>query len=361
MGNSRSNNAGIFESNSDVFDQFRVRKSKVVLIYVSSVLMFYLWYQAIFNISYADELWAYDSLEDFLIGFAVNFIPILLIFLFCTFIVFKIRWKRHKRYRLAFDFALSFLGPVTVNMLFISVSLIMGKEAEIRWPLVIVLDIMILTIVEAAWFMINYQHVQRKYEEKRLLASRLEYNVLRTQVNPHFLFNSLNILHSLSHLDIPKTQDFILMLSKMYRYIMVRRDNMSVKLSDELTFLASYIQVLQFFYYDCFDVEFEGYEHIQGQEMVPFSLQLLIENVTKHNIINQETPMIVKVRIEPDFIEVSNPMHPKADVNPVDSTGIGLDYMNKLYKFNGKEVEYSNTGDTFMVRVPFLSTPATQT
>lgn len=325
---------------------------KVRLYYLLGVAIFYLWYQAIVNVLYAGTLLAYDDFSDFLVGCAINGSMILLLFVINTAIVYGIKWRRNEFHRILLDLLLSFTAPVIVNGIFTVIVLMMGKEPMVMWLQTYVVNMMIFMLNEGVLFLINYKKSQR-------VAAQLRYEVLRAQVNPHFLFNSLNILYSLTHLDIEKSREFIISLSGMYRYIMTHSGEMTVSVREELEFLAPYTEVLKMLYYDSLDVEIRGEENVDRQRMVPYSLQLLMENVIKHNVVSREYPMKVEVDINPHSITVRNVLRPKEEsIKPAmeKSTGTGLKYLQELIRLNGKECAVRKSEGMFEVEVPFVDT-----
>lgn len=324
--------------------------------YLLGVFIFYVWYQATVNVMFEGTLFNFDGVKD-LIGAAIGCFMIFSLFILNTLIVFNIKWRRHKVYRLVIDFALSLFCPAIANSFFIVFSLIIGQKAQIMWMESYVINFMIFMINEMIFFIVNYEQTRQKYETSQRLAVQLEYDVLRTQVNPHFLFNSFNILYSLTHIDIVKSQEFVMSLSRMYRYIMSRRDVATESLAHELEFLQSYVEVLKMLYFDCFDIEITGLATgYEDKHLIPYSLQLLVENVTKHNAIGRDNPMCVLIHITEEGLTVSNPIKPRQDGSGGSKdTGIGLNYLTKLYHLYGCNFEVKTNEGNFTVFVPFIN------
>lgn len=322
--------------------------------YMVGVTAFYVWYQAIMNVLYGGTVFAYHSFMDFVEGTVINFIPIFVMFILNTLVVFR-KWLRvNSLWDIPLSFVLSLGIPVIINGGFALISVMMGENPNIMWIQTFLINFMVFMINEIVWFMANYRKSLQMYEATRRIAMQLEYNVLRAQVNPHFLFNSLNILYSLSHIDVPRSQEFILSLSRIYRYIVTLRESMVVSLSDEIDFLKSYIDVLSILYYDCFVVDIKGEDKVGERQVVPFSLQLIIENVTKHNVINKENPMTVYVEIEESGMRVRNSLNLKNFETPNETNGVGLVYLTELYGLHGKKFSYEKTETDFIVNVPYI-------
>ncbi|MCM1319686.1 MAG: histidine kinase [Muribaculaceae bacterium] len=330
-------------------------KRKFCFLYLLGVLIFYLWYQAVVNVLYSGKLLAYENFTDFIIGFAINGLMIFMLFILNTTIVYGIKWRRNKIYRVLLDLTLSFLAPLITNSIFLLICQIFGKDGEVLWLQAYVINVMIFLINESSFFLVNYKRQERMYQMVQRVAAQLEYDVLRAQLNPHFLFNSLNILYSLIHLDVEKSRDFLLSLSRMYRYIMSRRANTIVSVKDELDFLDSYVEVLKMLYLDCFKIEINNPDKYLSRDMIPYSLQLLIENVTKHNVISKNSPMTVSIDMGEDGLTVSNPLHPK-NIKPDRETGsgVGLTYLTKLYNLHGKTISKQKTDTAYIVHLPYL-------
>lgn len=332
-----------------------MKRWKICLIYILGVFMFYLWYQATVNLLYGGKLLYFEGVIDFLKAIATGYPILLAMFVLNTLIVFYIKVKRDKFARVALDFVLSQAVPFIVNISAIGICLIFGKHLNVLWIQTFVINFMIFMINESLWFVANYRLSRQQYAEARNMATQLEFNVLRSQVNPHFLFNSLNTLYSLTHIDINQAREFVVSLSGLYRYIMNRRDSDTVSLHDELDFLDSYVEVLKILYYDCFEVHITNNAKMEDKLLIPFTLQLLIENVTKHNVINADQPMHVDINISERGITVKNSIIERKKLpDDGEPRGVGLLYLKKLYGYHGKHFKHYIKDNTFTVEIPFL-------
>ena len=178
-----------------------------------------------------------------------------------------------------------------------------------------------------------------------------QYDALKAQVNPHFLFNSLTILYSLIDIDKEKSLQFTMSLSQTYRYILSHQDDREVPLKDEIGFLRSFANVLVIRYNESFKVEIYGEENIGDHIVIPYCLQLLLENVIKHNVINEKNPMCVKVEIDDCGVTMKNPIRLRQTLT---STKIGLAYIEKMYALYGKRFEYNEDNKIFTAKIPYL-------
>jgi two-component system, LytTR family, sensor kinase len=183
-----------------------------------------------------------------------------------------------------------------------------------------------------------------------------QYEALRNQVSPHFLFNSLSILSSLVHIDANLSEKFIDQLSKAYRYILEQKDNETVFLKTELDFLRAYAFLLKIRFESKFDVMISITDAEADQyHIAPLTLQLLIENCVKHNRMSQKEPLIVSVLIKDDHLVVTNPVRSRIETERVPSTGIGLaNIKNRYHLLTKNPVQIEQNDEWFMVKIPLL-------
>ena len=201
--------------------------------------------------------------------------------------------------------------------------------------------------------------VEKERLEKENLASQLE--GLRNQVNPHFLFNSLNTLIQI----IPENPDtavrFVRHLSKVYRYILEMKDSKTTALSNELEFLNAYIFLLKERFGE--NLKIKTAENIleDGQcdaQIVPLAMQIVLENAIKHNIISTEKPLNIEIFIENGTkLIVRNNLQRKNQVQ--EGTGTGLQNINNRYALvSGKQIDVIVTPQYFTVVMPLLKNEA---
>ena len=181
--------------------------------------------------------------------------------------------------------------------------------------------------------------IEKETLKQQSLINELE--ALKNQINPHFLFNSLNSLNSLVRDNKPATI-FVNKLSFMYRYILQSSSNDMVTLEEELKFLESYIYLIKTRYRDRFDINIAIDDHLKQEKIPSMSLQLLVENAVKHNEISESNPLLVKVYSKDSSIVVENKIKPRTTF--VDSTGNGLVNLNKRYQLLKKNtISISNS------------------
>ena len=189
--------------------------------------------------------------------------------------------------------------------------------------------------------------------EKARLA-QYRYMNLSQQVNPHFLFNSLNILDCLvCEQKTAQASTYIHKLAAIYRYMLRIEEERLVKLRDEMEFVGQYVDLLKVRFPEGLDVSIDIPEELMGRRVVPCSVQLLIENATKHNVVNADRPLRIRVRAEADSIVVSNTLNPKVSSGP--STGLGLKYLREQYHdVAGKEASVRMTDTEYTVQIPLI-------
>ncbi|MDH4091372.1 MAG: histidine kinase [Cyclobacteriaceae bacterium] len=178
-----------------------------------------------------------------------------------------------------------------------------------------------------------------------------KYESLKSQVSPHFLFNSFNALTNLVYEDQDKAAKFIKQLSEVYRYVLDSRDKEVVSLDEERKFLTAYLFLQQIRFGDKLDlnIQLDGTRSL----VAPLVLQMLVENAIKHNIISTENPLKIYIYVEDEFIVIENNVQKKS-VMFEESAGVGLDNIAKRYAFlSDKSVEISS-GEKFIVKLPII-------
>lgn len=204
--------------------------------------------------------------------------------------------------------------------------------------------------------MLRFQKAQT--ENQRLLTEnlRIRYNTLEQQVSPHFLFNSLNTLDGLIGTDDERAHGYLERLSSTYRYTLQQRG--TVTLAEELEFTNAYIYMMQIRHGEALSIEEHISPALMQRQMPAISLQMLVENAIKHNVVSLRHPLCISItsveRSESDAaIRVSNPCHPKADNEK--SAGIGLENLSGRYRmlFN-RQITINDDGNTFAVEIPLV-------
>lgn len=207
-----------------------------------------------------------------------------------------------------------------------------------------------LMIFTIAFFFILWQKSARK--EQKLIEENLKsrYNKLKSQVNPHFLFNSLNTLSELVYTDAKKADGYIQTLSGIYRYVLDNEENDLTELEKEIEFVKQYFSLQVVRDDGKISLEIDNFES-KGIKIIPVSLQVLVENALKHNSMSLEKPLNIRISLAGSYIVVSNPLQKKSILGQ--STQIGLSNLSERAKIiMGREIEITNENSTFTVKLP---------
>ncbi|HEY6901886.1 MAG TPA: histidine kinase, partial [Puia sp.] len=197
------------------------------------------------------------------------------------------------------------------------------------------------------------QRVGIELERARLDNMGAQYELLKQQVNPHFLFNSLNTLKYMVESDDEHSVDFILKLSDFYRYTLEKRKADLIKVSEELDILRAYVYLLKARFEEGIDLTITVDPVYERTLIPPFTLQLLVENCIKHNIVSLDKPLWVRVFSENDLIVVENRIQLKK--TPEASTGVGLENINQRYvHFIEKGIVILPSETLFTVKLPVI-------
>lgn len=206
-------------------------------------------------------------------------------------------------------------------------------------------------------YMINYAVTasnQMKEEKEKKHVAQFRYQKLKRQVNPHFLFNSLNVLDCLvCDEKTEQASTYIHKLASVYRYMIKSEDEEVVLLSDELTFVKMYTDLLQVRFPEGFEVVTDIKEEDKSRFVLPCSIQLLIENATKHNAFSSENPLVIMIQSNGSKVMVSNNISPK--ITSVQSTGLGQKYIRQQYlDLSGQSIHIEKNEKEYCVTLPLL-------
>jgi hypothetical protein len=232
-----------------------------------------------------------------------------------------------------------------------------GSIFNDNFPVLYAISLMAQITVYCIVFMVNYVlSAKSQMQEEREKANMAQYRYikLKHQVNPHFLFNSLNILDCLICEESPeRASAYTHKLAGIYRYMLKSEEEMIVSLRDELVFVGLYVDLLKERFPVGFEVEIDVPEDLMLRMVLPCSIQLLIENATKHNAVNADNPLIIKVEAIGESICVSNNIIPKMTKNP--STGLGQKYIRQMYlDLTGRQIEIAETKNNYSVTLPLI-------
>ena len=233
-------------------------------------------------------------------------------------------------------------------------------QTDLNW--IHFLELLIIAaICEAAIFSIVFLAVYATSAGRRMEAERgranlaqREYRQLKQQVNPHFLFNSLNILDCLIADDKKaEARDYVHKLSTLYRYMLRSENEPVVALSEEMEYVRMYVDLLKVRFPVGLEIETDIREEDQARFIIKYAIQLLVENAQKHNIISVDIPLRIHISSDGTKVVVANNRNPR--LTPPESTGVGLRHIRQNYRErSGKDILIRETDDEYIVELPLL-------
>ena len=220
----------------------------------------------------------------------------------------------------------------------------------------IILSFGVSAFIHARGFMIQWKNSVKQESTKQEIVAKTEtakFESLKNQLDPHFLFNSLNVLTSLIGENPQQAERFTTKLSKVYRYVLEQRNKDLVPIEEELKFAKTYMELLGMRFEEA--VQFNIPDNISNNELkiVPLSLQLLLENAVKHNVVSTSKPLTINIYEEGSYLIITNNVNPKEAIGK--STKIGLQNIADRYGLiTEKGVKIENNNKTFKVSLPLL-------
>lgn len=223
------------------------------------------------------------------------------------------------------------------------------------------LCVLVLSIYESIYFFTKYRHSLVEQERLSRAHMQAQLSALKEQVNPHFLFNSLNTLTNLIPEDTEKATLFTQRLAAVYRRILEHRHEELIPLEEEVTALRDYIFLMQTRFEEKLHVEWHPGAGTQvpgkcweGKRIVPLSLQLLVENAIKHNVVSQAAPLRIRITVTEEDITVTNSLNLRS--RPQASTGWGQDNIRQRYRMvTDRPIEIECTDTQYRVTLPLLT------
>jgi two-component system, LytTR family, sensor kinase len=230
--------------------------------------------------------------------------------------------------------------------------LIIFSDELILLALVVSL-LFILNLAELGFYLNDkYRSSLAEVERFRKENAEYQFEMLKLQLNPHFLFNSLNTLSSLVHTDQAKAAEFIHRLSDVYRYVLDNRNKELVTLGEEMEFIRSFSFLQGLRFQGMIDFRFEIGEELLDRQVAPMTLQLLIENAVKHNVVSSKHPLDIVISAENNRLIVKNNLQAKEELP---GTGVGLKNIISRYAFlTDRKVEIIREDNLFKVIIPLI-------
>ncbi|MDR3024117.1 2TM domain-containing protein [Chryseobacterium sp.] len=230
-----------------------------------------------------------------------------------------------------------------------------AKYGVTNW-FMINIALLISAFLHAKSFMEELKKTSRKeVVEQKLIAksANAQFESLKNQLDPHFLFNSLNVLSSLIDENPRQAQKFTASMSKIYRYVLEQKDKELVTVEDEIEFARTYCDLLKTRFEDSVDFTFDVAQEDYQKYVVPLSLQLLLENCIKHNFATSSKPLIIRIFSAGNILCIENNLQVREQIK--ESSGIGLANIVQRYSLlTDRNVFIEKSEDHFKVKLPML-------
>ncbi|PWJ44230.1 sensor histidine kinase [Sediminitomix flava] len=270
-------------------------------------------------------------------------------------------WKKNQKLRFWIELVIIFIMAI---LFFYIVSILSGLfQGELKWfpnkasITISILSSIILLLQTSSLlvqnFLQNWQAADLRAEQLKQQKLQFEYKALQAQLNPHFLFNSLNVLVSEIEHDPQKAKNFALDLADVYRYVLQSKDKQTVTLKEEWEAVKSYIELHQVRLGDGLVIKTKFSEETLEREIPPLTLQTLVENCLKHNQATVRKPLKIEIIAEGTALRINNNLQPK--LNPT-THGVGLGAVKQRYALLKAESEVNIQQDKthFQVTVPLI-------
>lgn len=229
------------------------------------------------------------------------------------------------------------------------------KNQLLDWYLFGLVITFIATILFHAIFFFK-ELQKRKVTEQTVIArsATAQFDALKSQLDPHFLFNSLNVLVSLIEENPQAAVKFTTSLSKVYRYVLEQRNKETVPVDEELNFARTYVHLLQMRFEDSLIIDIPDAASDPNLMVVPLSLQLLLENAVKHNVVSDSRPLTLKIYEQENQLIIENNLQSKAVVKK--GSGVGLQNIASRYALlTNRKMSIDQTEKSYRVQIPMLS------
>jgi LytS/YehU family sensor histidine kinase len=217
-----------------------------------------------------------------------------------------------------------------------------------------VVNILLMSILEGWIYYSESRQARQIAENLQEELTQIKFEVLKSQINPHFMFNSLNVLSGLINVDVAKAQLFIDEFSQIYRYVLETIEQPVVSLNKELEFMRSYLFLQKIRYGENLTFTVNIPVDLLPLVVPPLSLQVLLENAIKHNIVNESKPLKIEILNEDDYLIIKNNIQPKISGT---STGLGLKNLIKRYALISKlEPSFQVVNNHYVAKIPLIKT-----
>jgi LytS/YehU family sensor histidine kinase len=207
-------------------------------------------------------------------------------------------------------------------------------------------------IISIIFFFILWKNSSKKEQNLREENLKFRYQTLKSQINPHFLFNNLNTLSELVYEDAKKADDYIQKLSRIYRYLIENEETKLIELEKEIDFVKEYFSLQKERYMDKILLNI-NIPNIRDYKIIPISLQSLVENAIKHNSYSSDMPLIINITRNNNYIVVSNNLQKKNIIERSMKTGL-QNLKERVRLILDKELIFKEENDSFIVKIPVI-------
>ncbi len=306
-----------------------------------------------------------ELILSFSIQFMYAFVLSLINFYFFYYLGEKVNWKGYSVKRLI----IGVLGSIILTMIglivlrFITVVFILGKPIaqfiNDKNASTYYIFGLIITLVASLFFHAIYFYkalTEKRVKEQQIVAKTetAKYESLKSQIDPHFLFNSLNVLTSLISENPKQAEKFTTKLAKVYRYVLEQKSKDLIDLDEELKFAKTYMELLKMRFENAVTFQIPEKASNPNLKIIPLSLQLLLENTIKHNIVSEEQPLNVIITEEDGYLKVVNNYNPKTSIEK--GTKVGLKNIIDRYQLiTLKKVFIEKNNKEFSIKLPLLT------
>lgn len=333
-----------------------------------SVLVSFILQLAIISYNHLTGFSTIESITEFTIGILygtvlTTFVALLMVYADLVIIRYMNRWfSWEQKYRTRVPvqlFIVSFLAALLAMVLTAISNLITPYEQDLAGILIaniliaMVVNLILVIILEAWLFFRERKRLELKREALEKELTQIRFDVLKSQMNPHFLFNSLNVLSGLISKDAGKAEQFIDEFSMVYRYVLETIEKPVVLVEEELEFVRSYMYLQKIRYGDQLEMEVSLESDTLKMLLPPLSLQVVLENVIKHNRVDTEDGLKILIFEEEKWLIVKNRIRLKMSSNR--STGVGQKNLIKRYAMISElEPKFLIDNDHYIVKMPLL-------
>jgi len=277
----------------------------------------------------------------------------------------KYSWKENSKNRLIIGFfgsiVLTMIGLVVLRLVTLVVvfdqsfsQFLEDPSAVSYYSFGLAMTLIVSLVFHAIFF---YKALSEKKVAEQQIVAKTEtakYESLKSQIDPHFLFNSLNVLTSLIGENPVQAEKFTTKLSKVYRYVLEQKNKDLINLDEELNFAKAYMELLNMRFENAVIFQIPEKASNPDLKIIPLSLQLLLENTIKHNVVSVENPLTVIIAEEKGYLKITNNYNPKATISQ--GTKVGLKNIIDRYNLiTLKKVSVEKEAEKFTVKLPLLT------